>query len=607
MPKEVTRSLLCLLALISFTFNAHAQTPLVSNIQARQQSSLNGKWRYHTDWYQTGSAGFVAYAKDIKPENKSDRVEYSFDQADSLWVPGDWNSQDPKLYYYEGSIWYRQVFDHDPASALDRQVLYFDAVAQDAQVYLNGEKLGQHEGGFTPFNFEVTGKLKPTGNTLIVGVSNRRSPDKIPGMVTDWWNYGGITRDVRLVELPQTFVSDYSIQLAPERYDALSATVSLDGESAANQTVTLEIAELGISARAKTDATGTATFDIETPKLELWSPERPRRYSITIHSTSDRVTESIGFRRIQTVGTEIHLNGKPIYLRGASLHEENPIRGGRAYSEDDARLLLGWAKEMNCNFIRLAHYPHNENMARVAEELGILLWEELPLYWGIDWGNEQTLASAKKQFGELISRDKNRASVIIWSIANETGNFPERNHFLREVAAHVRSLDDTRLLSAALKKHNDHVGERYDHYIVNDPIAEILDIVSLNDYVGWYQGLPDSCKEKSYEIAFDKPVIISEFGGGALQGYHGDKHTRWTEEYQQWLYQENLKMFEKLEQVRGLSPWILVDFRSPLRQLPTIQEEWNRKGLISETGEKKAAFYEMKNYYETLKQRTQNP
>ncbi|MBC2607750.1 glycoside hydrolase family 2 protein [Pelagicoccus albus] len=584
---------ICLLA-------TEAAEPLITNIQAREQISLNGKWRYHVDQYQTGSGGFVPYSQDIKQESPSDRVEYSFDDADSIWVPGDWNTQKPKLYYFEGTIWYRKTFPSPATSPGVRQFLYFDAVAQRAEVFLNGEKLGEHEGGFTPFNFEVSGKLKPTGNSLIVGVSNRREEDKIPGMVTDWWNYGGITRDVRLVEVPATFIQDYSVQLAPDNDQQIEVTVELDNATN-GQSVSFEIAELALSETAEADQDGIARFLISTPELQLWNPENPKRYSVSIESGQDKIEEQIGFRRIQTSGTKLVLNGEEIFLRGACLHEENPIRGGRAYSEEDARLLLGWAKEMNCNFVRLAHYPHNEHMARVADEMGILLWEELPLYWGIDWKNENTLGFAKQQFSELIRRDKNRASVIVWSIANETGDNPDRNHFLREVASHVRSIDNTRLLSAALKKFADHIGERHDHYIVNDPIAEILDIVSLNDYVGWYQGLPDSCERKSYEIAFEKPVVISEFGGGALQGFHGEKETRWTEEYQLWLYEENLKMFEKVEKIRGLCPWILVDFRSPLRQLPHIQDEWNRKGLISESGEKKAAFFEMQRYYESKK------
>ena len=194
-------------------------------------------------------------------------------------------------------------------------------------------------------------------------------------------------------------------------------------------------------------------------------------------------------------GADILLNGRSIFLRGISLHEENPMRGGRAYSVEDARLLLGWAKELGCNFVRLAHYPHNEHMARVADELGLMLWEEVPVYWTIQWQNPQTLANAKAQLTQLIRRDRNRASVVVWSVANETPVSAPRTRFLRALVDTARALDPTRLIAAALEVRTD--SSDANHRIVDDPFGAYIDLLSFNEYIGWYDGLPDRCRRSA--------------------------------------------------------------------------------------------------------------
>lgn len=248
---------------------------------------------------------------------------------------------------------------------------------------------------------------------------------------------------------------------------------------------------------------------------------------------------------------------------------------------------------------RLAHYSHQENIVRLADKMGILLWEELPLYWGIQWDNSEVLEKAKKQYSEVINRDYNRASSIIWSIANETAPVKARNEFLAAMADHIRSIDNTRLLSAACKKDQELDGHPDSVYTYNDPIMEKLDIISFNEYLGWYGGFPDECRNKSFKFGLEKPVIVSEFGGGAQQGFYADSLTRWSEDFQEYLYKESIAMFDKIDGLAGMTPWILVDFMTPLRQLPDVQDGWNRKGLISEKGVKKKAFYILQKYYKS--------
>ncbi len=324
-------------------------------------------------------------------------------------------------------------------------------------------------------------------------------------------------------------------------------------------------------------------------------PENPKLYDVNIASGDDSITDKIGFRTIETKGQDILLNGKSIFLRGVCIHEEAAYRGGRAHSLEDARQLLGWAKEMGCNFVRLSHYTHNEYMIREAERMGILLWAEIPLYWTIQFENPAVLTNAKNQFTEMFNKDKNRAAVIIWALANETPVGDARLSFLRNYGEYIRGLDQARLISAAMDTHGG--GDEPNTIVMNDPLGEILDVLGCNEYYGWYSGLPDKSTLLTWKTIYDKPLIVSEFGGGAVYGKHGDKLERWTEEYQEYFFEENLKMLEKIPFLRGTTPWILMDFRSARRPLTGIQDYYNRKGVISDQGQKKKAFYTIQNYY----------
>lgn len=578
------------------------QDIFINNTQNRTYTSLNGKWKYVLDPYETGGMGGKSIYQNFEPQDKTDRVEYGFDNGKSLWVPGSWNIQYPELTYYEGAIWYRKTFDKTDLSEGKRYFVYIGAANYIATVTFNGTILGQHEGGFTPFAYEVTGLIREKDNFLIIGVNNERRADYIPAKVTDWFNHGGITRDVKLIEVPDTFVHNYFLSLdkstLSHKTKRIRGRLLLSGQKMP-QKAHIKIPELHINEEIAVNTNGEAVFSLEVKKLALWSPENPKCYKVIIEAGSDRIQDDIGFRTIETRGKQILLNGQPIFLKGICLHDENPLRKDRANNREDAALTLGWAKELGGNFIRLAHYPHQENIVRLADQMGILLWEELPLYWGIDWSNSEVLEKAKAQYTEMINRDYNRASSIIWSVANETAPTDDRTKFLSELVDHIRAQDSTRLISAACKKDQELDGHPASVYTYSDPLMQKLDIISINEYLGWYGGLPEECRKKSFKASLEKPIIVSEFGGGALQGYYADSLTRWSEEFQAYLYRESIAMFDRIDGLAGMTPWILVDFQSPLRQLPDVQDGWNRKGLISEKGYKKKAFYELKKYYDT--------
>lgn len=591
---------LILLSLLVLVPCVLAQDGLITNTDGRKTISLNGNWQMIVDPYESGFYDYRyqpsnnGYFKNAKPKSKSELIEYDFDKSEMLKVPGDWNTQSDQLFFYEGTVWYKKSFDYQ-RKPNTRVFVYFGAANYFADVYLNGEKIGQHEGGFTPFNFEITNRLKETDNFLVVKVDNKRRRDAVPTLMTDWWNYGGLTRDVKLIETPQTFVNDYMIQLRPGSRDRVSGWVKLGGERL-NQKVTIRIPEAGVNRSFTTNAAGIATIDF-TADLKLWYPESPKLYDVFIEAETDRVREQIGFRSIETRGTDILLNGRPVFLRGVCIHEEAPLRGGRGYSREDAVTLLSWAKELGANFVRLAHYPHNEYMVREADRMGIMVWSEIPVYWTIQWENAETLKNARNQLQEMIARDKNRAAVVIWSVANETPLSDARLTFLKNLIALARQQDPTRLLSAAMERHYLNPTTQ----MIDDPLGEFLDVLGCNEYVGWYDGLPEKADGLEWKSKYQKPLVMSEFGGDALFNHHGDSLTRWTEEYQESIYQHQIGMLKKIPFLRGTSPWILTDFRSPRRPLPGIQDFWNRKGLISDRGEKKKAFYVLQGWYREMR------
>jgi beta-glucuronidase len=579
---------------------------LITNVDGRTTRSLDGRWETIVDPYENGyydyryQPGDNGYFRNQKPRDASDLVEYDFDASPLLDVPGDWNTQDARLLFYEGTVWYKKSFDHRRKPGT-RVFLYFGAANYEAKAWLNGTKLGEHVGGFTPFDFEVTDVLRDEGNFVVVKVDNTRRREALPTVNTDWWNYGGLTRRVMLIEVPSVFVRDYFLQLAPGSRSRVAGWVQVDGAGAGRR-VRVRIPEAGVDRSFETDASGRAEVSFDAT-LELWSPENPKLYRVVVEAGEDRVPDSIGFRSVETRGTQILLNGQPIFLRGVCIHEEAPFRSGRAFSEADARTLLGWARDLGANFVRLAHYPHNELMTREADRMGILVWSEIPVYWTILWDDPGTLENARRQLTEMIARDKNKASVILWSMANETPPSDARLEFLRKLTVLARRLDPTRLLTAAMERHYaDPVTQ-----VIDDPLGRYLDVLGCNEYIGWYDGPPEKCDRVVWKSAYDKPLIMSEFGAGALHGLHGGAGARWTEEYQESVYLHQTRMLRKIPFLSGTTPWILVDFRSPRRPLPRIQDFFNRKGLVSNRGERKKAFFVLQEFYRQLREEAEAP
>lgn len=606
----MTRSLGPILFLAAFLvvscvagFGAERSPKLLVDVDHRVTISLDGDWHTIVDPYENGYYDFRMqprkdgyFLNQTASRGYKGLVEYDFATSPTLHVPGDWNSQRQDLFFYEGTIWYEKDFEYRPKTHT-RTFLHVGAANYVAHVYVNGEKACDHEGGYTPFDCEVTKLLHDGSNFAVIYVNNQRHRDAVPTLNTDWWNYGGLTRDVLLVETPEVFVDDYSVQLQRGTEADISGWVHVDGAST-GMPVVVSIPELQVKQTITTNADGRALIELHARGLQRWSPENPKLYDVEFIAGDDHLHDAIGFRTVEVRGTDILLNGKPEFLRGVSIHAEAPDRSGRAWSDQDARTLLGWAKDLDANFVRLAHYPHDERMTRLADRMGILVWSEVPVYWMIEWENPATLANAKGQLAEMIRRDRNKASVILWSVANETPNTPARLAFLRTLIATAREEDSSRLITAALlvSRSPSDPNPR----VLDDPLGADLDVLGCNEYLGWYEGTPDLADRTSWSTQYNKPLIMSEFGAEAKAGRHGAENQRWSEEYQATVYQHQISMLKRITFLRGMSPWILMDFRSPRRQLPDIQNFYNRKGLVSDKGEKKKAFYVLQEYYKSI-------
>ena len=586
---------------------------------SRRSESLNGPWNFtediynmclRADWhkfstsesiYETFSPFFPSLG--IDPEQfppsiaqeidltqlapKMAPLDFDFEQWPLMKIPCCWNMTEEKYFNYEGSMVFTRKISQKAAHG-ERVFLRVAGANYRCAVFLDGDHLGTHLGGGGEFYVEVTDRLTEKDNRLILLVDNTRRGDQVPMDNCDWFNYGGLHRDIELIFTPEIFIKDFTCSLVPDgSFNNIRCTVQLsdpvDGEAL------LSIPELGDPVSIKIKKGGGEVKFSATP--ELWSPENPRLYDLSLSFSEDRVTDRIGFREIITKGSSILLNGKEIFLKGISCHEES-VTNGRSLTELEVTENFKLIKELGGNFMRLAHYPHHIRSAQLADEMGILLWEEIPVYWAIDFENPVTLADAKNQLSELILRDRNRASVIIWSVGNENEDTPERFSFMKALVERARDLDTERLVSAACLVN-------WDELHVQDNLAAVLDVIGINEYFGWYYGGIEKMAPMFKEAeALNKPFIISETGGGALAGHHGEETDFFTEERQQKIYEDQIAIIKELPNIGGMTPWILYDFRAPFRT-NSFQRGYNRKGLLSPDKKKrKLAFSTLQGFYQ---------
>ncbi|MBN2532895.1 MAG: hypothetical protein JXB88_08390 [Spirochaetales bacterium] len=552
----------------------------------RKTEKLNGLWHYTVDQYDVGLRDNWHLPKGINKDGEQPPWDFHPEQGETAILPGCWNVIKPQYFYFEGCVWYSRKFLYKPLRKQERVFLRIGAANYDTKVFLNTEFLGNHYGGSTPFFVELTGKLKQE-NELLLCVNNARTVDRVPMRNTDWFNWGGLYRDIELIRTPDIFIKDFKIYLVPDdTFSRIAFSVEVSDKSI-HDSVTLTIPELKITEEfALTNGIYNGTI---AANPGLWSPDNPKLYDMEVCFRDDMVSDRAGFRQITVKDTEILLNGRPLFLCGISVHEDDVFMG-KASSRDDLQRRYEHARELGCNFLRLAHYPHHELAARMADEMGFLLWEEIPVYWAIDFANPVTYGDAENQLLELIHRDFNRASVIIWSVGNENADTDERLGFMGRLARKAKSVDPARLVSAACLVNHEKIR-------IEDRLTAFLDVIGLNEYYGWYKTRFEELEDLGRNSHPDKPVIITEFGAGAKAGHHGTINEKFTEEYMEHIYEKQIGTIKKLDYIKGMTPWILYDFNCPRRQ-NKYQNGFNRKGLIAEDKKtKKKAFFVLQKFY----------
>jgi beta-glucuronidase len=591
------------------------------NSTGRQGESLNGLWNFGVDLYDTCRRAHWFKEETFNARGNPMPPDWDWESWERINVPSCWNMERRELYYFEGSGIYTRTFRYTPKQEHERLFLRFEGAAYRTSVFLNRKFMGTHDGASTPFNVEITGAVQAE-NRIVLAVDARRSPLRVPMENTDWFNYGGLYRDIYLIRVPRLFIKDWFIRLVPDgTYAKIAADIILSEEVRGE--VLLEIPELRVKQNiAVQGGKGSALIPA---KPELWSPGAPKRYDLSLscypdscypegagcpdscHLDSchpegagcpegkpavDTVHDRIGFREIKTRGSELFLNGKKIFLKGICVHEDH-LELGKTTSPEIIRAVIRDLKELGGNYLRLAHYPHDPRFAQIADEEGVLLWEEVPVYWAIAFENPDTYRDAENQLTELILRDRNRASVILWSVGNENADTGPRYAFMSDLVKKARSLDGSRLVSAACLI--DH-----DMLMIRDRLADVLDVIGINEYYGWYDPDFDKLPKILANSNPGKPVLICEFGGGARKGHRGSVDDLFTEDKQKALYEQQTETFKKCAYIAGCSPWILYDFRCP-RRINRYQEGFNRKGLIdADRQSKKPAFYVMQKFYREL-------
>ena len=549
----------------------------------RQSLSLSGEWGFYVDPMHRG----------IRQEWWKNRREksYCFPCYDvnsrTCTVPHNWCSE-PDLRYYDGTCLYQKIFDYPYLVEGKRTYITFGAVNFECSVYLNGEKVGEHNGGYLEFSVDVTEYIRPTDNDLWLVVDNTRHEGRIPAMIFDWWNDGGIIRDVVVYSVCEGGIDSYRLTTTLEG-DSVMLSVSV----VAGDSVTLEIEGLGVCETFRDSTTITMPRD----KVRLYSDVDPHRYIVKLSTIGDSISEMVGLREVKVEGREIYLNGEKLFLKGVNVHEDfAPL--GSAENHEAIDRVIEYCKQLGVNFIRLAHYPHSRYFMDKAEEAGILMEEEIPLYWYVNWdmGIED---KAKVQYDEMVYRDFNRASVIMWGVGNEMSKDIQNAPHIENLAKYLRGIDSSRPVTYVCSS-RDKVGENYVPFMT-DSMYESLDIIALNTYGGMRDADPfDNDKHVDAYAKYGKPIIVTETGAFGLLGVRDGSE---IDEINQAKFNEiQVSKILSSDYVRGLSVWVLIDGRTPIYHLnpePGIYYY----GLIQQNGEKKPAFDSLRKIYADLSSR----
>jgi beta-glucuronidase len=584
----------------------------------REQIDLNGTWKFCPDpmqrcrqqqWWKNPAT------------NDSFFPCWNYEGLWDIEVPATWKKQYEELKWYDGDAVYVKNFDLDQVPADKEAFLLFDGIVYASEVYLNGEEVVKHDWGYSPFVCRVTELLKKN-NQMFVLVENKLKADRVPGIRFDWNNDGGIINPVKLVFVPKTYIENFHTSTNIKGNTAyISVDIILQGDSSEQVTFTIPELDIEFSMKASPGEKTTAKASIDISNIELWSPENPKLYKTIIKTTHETLEDEIGYREIKTEGMQILLNGKPIRLNGLCVHSEFKDTGRTATSEG-IEMIVEKARELGVNFLRCAHYPYAEIWGRAMDRAGLLWWEEVPVYWLPTIQEEHMSRLALGMLKEMIVRDWNRASLIIWSVSNEcagdggfSDNLEGSNYpYWTSACKLARELDPSRLISSADSGHritekdtnwSPDKADEFDSVLKHekwkpghpDDFYGLMDILSGNLYVSRHgDGLVAYHKFADMLRKYNKPLLVSEFGSMSFRGVEGPEDKMGTEDYHCRIVNEAYQSFAELPEIIGITPWCLVDVRVPMHwRWYNDAKAVFRYGLLDENWQKKKVFDAVKN------------
>lgn len=574
---------------------------------------------------QLQSPGFWQFKIDPDKVGEKEGWHGGFESEIEIAVPGSWNDQleEIGLANYVGAAWYCSSIFVPREWAERRTWLRVGSADYGATVWVNGRCVGQHQGGFLPFECEITAALElGRKNTLTIRVSNELSAETIPQGIRpedfiregrlrdetfpatrfDFFPYGGIHRPVIIHSTPKSHLRAISVDTSIELPAAGIVRVRVAANTAKQMSVRCSVEGTPTSGQAVSSVgDGSAALDLKLAPCQFWSPQNPHLYRLRVElldgvSVIDEYEIRFGVREVSITDGKLLLNGKPVYLKGFGRHEDFPVLG-KALSLPLVVKDFGMMKWVHANSFRTSHYPYSEEMMDMADRQGFLIVDEVPAV-SLDMRqvNANTIAAHKQTVKALIERDRNHPSVIMWALGNEPNLVGESGYhqgsgraYWKEIFDHARTLDATRPFTVP----------NCTRAGTADPVFEFSDVLSLNRYYGWYEfpGRIDhgvSVLEKEMETIhqkYGKPILITEFGADTIPGLHSISDQMFTEEYQEEYLARHIKLFRSKEYIVGEHVWNFADFRAPQHFRRVVL---NMKGVFTRTRQPKAAAFALK-------------
>ncbi|HUO58889.1 MAG TPA: glycoside hydrolase family 2 TIM barrel-domain containing protein [bacterium] len=559
------------------------------------------------------SSGKWDFRKDTLSQGLWKGWHRGFKKEKTLRVPGSWNEQSPDLMNYLGPAWYQKKFSFHSTLKNHKFFIRFDSVNYHATVWLNNKKLGSHEGGHLPFEFEVARYLREGVNLLVVRVEGLLRPDRVPPgnvppdpkdsfgnqfnppVVYDFFPFCGIQRPVWLYTTPKESIEDVTVTTDIR---GKSGIVRVQARANNTQLANIRVSLEGFGWKSALESSlrkGKSSDALVVPQARLWAPRSPHLYRLTVElrrdgKTLDQVRLPVGIRTIAVKGSRLLLNGKQVFLRGFGRHEDYPGFGRHlppVVLRKDYRN-MEW---VGANSFRTTHYPYSDQDMDLADKKGFLVIDETPAV-GLFFskaGLKKRLALCRQFTREMIERDKNHPSVVMWSLANEPhSRKPTAVPFFKSLAALARSLDKTRPVTLV-----SFLGSTEESF-------RFLDAVCVNRYYGWYSepgDLPKAIPRLSRDLdaihrKFRKPVLVTEFGADAIPGSHANPPAMFSEEYQAEMLERYWKVIRDKPYVAGAHVWNLNDFKTA--QATHRPNGMNYKGIFTRNRKPKRAAFQLR-------------